>query len=54
MALLITHPDYMIEPERLDAYARFLDVTPGRVRLACTAERGQRLVAQTRRFVDRA
>jgi hypothetical protein len=24
MALLITHPDYMGEPERLDAYARFL------------------------------
>jgi hypothetical protein len=24
MALLITHPDYMREPERLDAYARFL------------------------------
>jgi hypothetical protein len=25
MALLITHPDYMIESERLEAYTRFLD-----------------------------
>lgn len=29
MALLITHPDYMQEPARLDAYARFLDAVGG-------------------------
>jgi hypothetical protein len=25
MALLITHPDYMLDPARLDAYARLLE-----------------------------
>jgi hypothetical protein len=27
MALLITHPDYMIEPDRVEAYRRFLAET---------------------------
>ena len=29
MALLITHPDYMLEPERLESYSRFLETFRG-------------------------
>jgi hypothetical protein len=35
MALLITHPDYMLEPERVDAYRRFLAGATGDPEVWC-------------------